>query len=81
MPSKQQYPLLLKTNGGMLIEDCGGSYGLMNMLNSYRKKEPYSDFFDTFEDFKDYILPAVTEVDWESFKFSDPKKIWKKYRM
>lgn len=61
-------PLLLKAKWGMLIEDCWGAWGLKELMNDYEKKVLNKDFFDNWEEFEDYLVPQLKEIDFSKLK-------------
>ena len=56
----------------MLIEDVGGVYGLMDYLQDYHNKDKKAvkdyGWFDTREDFVEYIEPAYTTISVEELQ-------------
>lgn len=73
----QKFPTLLKAKGPMLIEDCGGPYGLREIFDAYNQGKTYLDWFEDWEDFQEYVEPALEEVDWDDFVFTDPQEAMK----
>ena len=50
-------------NGTYLLEDSGGPEGLKDLLSEYKKKKFDEDARETFEDFAEWIQPALISFD------------------
>lgn len=52
-----EYPKLLKAKWWMLIEDCGWTRWLEELVNDYNNKKFDEDMFEDWEDFEEYMNP------------------------
>lgn len=69
---ESEYPQLLKSKWGKIVEDCWGVYGYKELIDNFQKKKFDEDVFESWEEFEDYMEPAFEEYTQEDF-FNDRK--------